>query len=63
MSGYDAVLLWKRYEGDNRSLDLLIKYNEADTRNLYVLAETFYKMLCNKYDTLLKNEQRRIQPA
>ncbi len=64
MSGYDAVLLWNRYKrGDKRSLDLLIKYNEADTRNLYVLAETFYKMLCNKYDILLKNEQRRIQPA
>lgn len=50
MSGYDAVILWNRYiNGDNRALDLLIRYNEADTRNLFDLAEMFYKRLCSKY--------------
>jgi len=54
MSGYDAVILWNRHmHGDKRALDLLIRYNEADTKNLFTLAEIFYKRLCSKYDRLL----------
>ena len=54
MSGYDAVILWNRYiRGDNGALDLLVRYNEADTKNLYNLAEIIYERLCIKYDRLL----------
>ncbi len=55
MNGYDAVILWNRYrQGDDRALDLLIRYNEADTRNLFTLAEMIYERLCSKYDVFLK---------
>lgn len=51
MSGYDAVILWYRYiNGDKGALDLLVKYNEADTRNLFTLAEIIFNNLCRKYD-------------
>lgn len=40
MDGFDAVLLWKKYlKGDDNALELLIKYNMADTVNLKVLAD------------------------
>lgn len=41
MSGYDAVILWKRYmkTGDEEHLNKLIKYNEEDIINLKTLAE------------------------
>jgi uncharacterized protein YprB with RNaseH-like and TPR domain len=46
MNGYDAVKLWCRYqEGDASALDLLVKYNRADTVNLKPLMEiAFAKM-------------------
>jgi uncharacterized protein YprB with RNaseH-like and TPR domain len=46
MNGYDAVKLWRRYqEGDASALDLLVKYNSADTVNLKPLMEiAFAKM-------------------
>lgn len=50
MDGHDAVFLWKSYlEGDEKALNLLIKYNEADTKNLYQLADTLYYMLRKEY--------------
>lgn len=50
MDGHDAVLLWKRYlEGDEKALELLVEYNEADTRNLYLLAGILYGMLCKEH--------------
>lgn len=50
MNGYDAVILWHKYQAGNaEALDLLKKYNEADTKNLYLLAEILYGMLCRKY--------------
>lgn len=52
MDGFDAVRLWKKYEkGDDTSLELLIKYNRADTVNLKVLADIMYGKL--KQDTFL----------
>jgi uncharacterized protein len=40
MNGYDAVKLWQRHQGgDASALDLLVKYNRADTVNLKPLME------------------------
>lgn len=50
MDGYDAVKLWRRYlAGNEHALELLVKYNEADTKNLYRLAEILYGMLCKEF--------------
>jgi uncharacterized protein YprB with RNaseH-like and TPR domain len=45
LTGYDAVLLWKRYKerNDGRALDKLIRYNAADVSNLKVLMDWAYK--------------------
>ena len=39
MSGYDAVLLWRKYVEDRSesALDLLLEYNRADVENLHAL--------------------------
>ena len=39
MSGFDAVLLWKKYQRDNDrvALDTLLEYNREDVENLRVL--------------------------
>lgn len=41
ISGWDAVLLWERYQnyGDRSALELLLQYNGEDVRNLKVLRE------------------------
>lgn len=40
MDGWDAVRLWHAWRcGDERARDLLVRYNEADVRNLEPLAE------------------------
>ena len=41
MSGYDAVLLWRKYldEQNLSSLDMLLEYNRADVENLYALRQ------------------------
>ncbi|MGD2250978.1 MAG: ribonuclease H-like domain-containing protein [Candidatus Methanofastidiosia archaeon] len=52
LDGFDAVRLWKKYQkGDDSSLDLLVKYNKADTVNLKVLADIMYEGL--KKETFL----------
>ena len=62
MSGYDAVILWNRYiRGDSRALDLLVRYNEADTKNLFNLAEIFYERLYSKHDRLLPAVHKRLK--
>lgn len=44
MTGYEAVLLWKRYKkGDLDSLRKLIKYNYEDIKNLKYLLEFYNK--------------------
>lgn len=49
LNGFDAVRLWKNYKkGDEHALDLLIKYNKADTTNLKVLADIVYERLKEK---------------
>ncbi len=40
MDGWDAVRLWQAYRcGDEQALELLVRYNAADVRNLEPLAE------------------------
>lgn len=52
LNGYDAVLLWRRYErlGDDAALERLIAYNREDVVNLERLAEVAYERL--QEDTL-----------
>ena len=46
MDGWDAVRLWQAHcRGDEQALDLLIRYNEADVRNLEPLAELLVERL------------------
>jgi len=47
LNGYDAVLLWRRYErlGDESALERLIAYNREDVVNLERLAEIAYERL------------------
>jgi uncharacterized protein YprB with RNaseH-like and TPR domain len=53
LDGLDAVRLWNQYtRGDREALDLLIRYNKADTVNLKILADIMYKRL--KEETFLR---------
>jgi len=46
LDGYDAVKLWYAYEsGSSEALELLLKYNEADTSSLPHIAEEVYRRL------------------
>ncbi len=46
LSGYDAVRLWREYmRGNERALDLLVRYNREDTVNLEPLAEIAFRQL------------------
>ena len=49
LNGFDAVKLWNDYKGGNKdALDTLIKYNEADTVNLKMLADIICTTLKEK---------------
>lgn len=44
ISGFEAVRLWKKYmHGDDESLELLIKYNNEDVKNLKTIIEMVYQ--------------------
>jgi uncharacterized protein YprB with RNaseH-like and TPR domain len=46
LSGYDAVLLWRRHlRGDRRALELLVEYNRADVVNLKTIMDVCYARL------------------
>ncbi len=50
LDGWDAVRLWQRWRGgDPAALDLLLRYNAADTRNLEPLAEQLYEQMLVRY--------------
>ena len=53
VDGRFAVRLWKRWErmGDQKALDLLIRYNQEDVINLEKLGNIVYSMLCNGEST------------
>src|SRR4030042_6868966 len=45
LDGYDAVLLWERYQrGDRTALDLLLEYKREDVANLETLMEQAFEM-------------------
>ena len=49
LDGFDAVRLWKAHrKGDKNALDVLIRYNKADTVNLQMLADIIYGKLKEK---------------
>lgn len=50
MNGWDAVLLWQRYQdyGDKKALATLLKYNEEDVVNLKVLRERLNVQVGNR---------------
>lgn len=44
ISGFEAVRLWNKYRrGDDESLELLIKYNNEDVKNLKTIIEMVYQ--------------------
>lgn len=50
LDGWDAVRLWQAWRrGQAGALDLLLRYNESDTRNLEPLAELIYGRLLARY--------------
>lgn len=50
LDGMEAVRLWHQYRaGDAAALDLLVRYNAADTINLESLAECLFERLIARY--------------
>lgn len=50
LDGMEAVRLWHQHRaGDAAALDLLIRYNAADTQNLEPLAECLFERLIARY--------------
>jgi uncharacterized protein len=50
LDGWDAVRLWHQWRGgDERALDLLLRYNAADARNLEPLAELLFHQMVDRY--------------
>lgn len=50
LDGMEAVRLWHQYRaGDAAALDLLVRYNAADTRNLERLADCLFDRLIAQY--------------
>ena len=50
VDGWEAVRLWHRWRaGDSGALELLIRYNKADTQNLEALSELLYPRLMACY--------------
>ncbi len=50
LDGWDAVRLWHAWRAGNvHALEVLLHYNEADTRNLESLAELIYSQLAERH--------------
>ncbi len=46
LDGYDAVKLWIAHlRGNDVALELLMRYNEEDTKNLFLIAQDIYNKL------------------
>jgi len=47
VDGFEAVRLWRAYQrGQSGALRKLVRYNEADTKNLARIASTIHERLC-----------------
>jgi uncharacterized protein len=50
LDGWEAVRLWHQWKaGNEAALDLLLRYNTADTRNLEPLAEQLYEQMVTRF--------------
>ena len=50
LDGWDAVRLWQQWRGgDESALELLLRYNAADTKNLEPLAELLYDRMVARF--------------
>ncbi|BCA57036.1 hypothetical protein W02_41760 [Nitrospira sp. KM1] len=50
LDGWDAVRLWHQWRrGDTSSLELLLRYNTADTKNLEPLADLLFDRMVTQY--------------
>lgn len=58
ISGFEAVKLWNKFKrGDDRALELLIKYNKEDVENLKTIIDmTYQKMIDNEVAAKEKND-------
>jgi uncharacterized protein YprB with RNaseH-like and TPR domain len=46
LDGYDAVKLWlANLQGNDAAMELLMRYNQEDTKNLYLIAQDIYRKL------------------
>ncbi|MBM4125354.1 MAG: hypothetical protein FJ246_10470 [Nitrospira sp.] len=56
LDGWEAVRLWNTWlrEGRADALDLLLRYNEADVRNLEPLATLVYDQMQTRYGPALQ---------
>jgi uncharacterized protein YprB with RNaseH-like and TPR domain len=62
LDGWDAVRLWQQWRGgDESALNLLLRYNAADTKNLAPLAELLYEQMVARYGP--PSVGARYQPA
>ena len=62
LDGWDAVRLWQQWRsGDDSALDLLLRYNAADTRNLEPLAQFLYERMVAQYGPLSVREGLRTE--
>lgn len=60
LSGFDAVLLWRRYlRGDRQALDLLVQYNRADVVHLKTIMEHCYDRLATETRSLFRAPRSR----
>jgi uncharacterized protein YprB with RNaseH-like and TPR domain len=60
MDGYQAVLLWERYQrGDKGALELLLTYNREDVVNLEVLMDAAFRI---SQERLLPADPRASSP-
>jgi hypothetical protein len=63
LSGYDAVILWRKHlRGDRRALELLVEYNRADVVHLKTMLEICYDRLAS-YATLAIPAKPRGRPS
>ncbi|HTL61291.1 MAG TPA: ribonuclease H-like domain-containing protein [Nitrospira sp.] len=64
LDGWDAVRLWHRWQGgDEAALDLLLRYNAADARNLEPLAELLFQQMVARFGPPSVDLCERPSPA
>jgi uncharacterized protein YprB with RNaseH-like and TPR domain len=62
--GWDAVRLWHQWRGgDDTALDLLLRYNAADARNLEPLAERLFEQMVTRYGPPSVGGDDRLSPS